>query len=53
MPLILFRDIIPEAGMTLKLVDENGDEIPVVVASVNEETVTLDANTPCRQGAYL
>jgi peptidylprolyl isomerase len=40
------EDIIPEPGMTLKLVDENGDEIPVIVVEVNEETVTLDANHP-------
>jgi FKBP-type peptidyl-prolyl cis-trans isomerase 2 len=40
------EDIVPEAGMTLKLVDENGDEIPVVVVEVNEKTVTLDANHP-------
>lgn len=40
------EDIVPEAGMTLKLVDENGDEIPVIVVEVNEKTVTLDANHP-------
>jgi FKBP-type peptidyl-prolyl cis-trans isomerase 2 len=40
------EDIVPEVGMTLKLVDENGDEIPVIVVGVNEETVTLDANHP-------
>jgi len=40
------EDIVPEVGMTLKLVDENGEEIPVVVIEVNEETVTLDANHP-------
>jgi FKBP-type peptidyl-prolyl cis-trans isomerase 2 len=47
MPIDSFpEDIVPEVGMTLKLVDENGDEIPVVVVEVNEETVTLDANHP-------
>lgn len=40
------EDIVPEAGMQLKLVDENGEEIPVVVVDVDEETVTLDANHP-------
>ena len=40
------EDIVPEAGMQLKLVDENGDEIPVVVVGVEKESVTLDANHP-------
>jgi FKBP-type peptidyl-prolyl cis-trans isomerase 2 len=47
MPLEYFpEDIVPEAGMQLKLVDENGDEIPVVVVGVEKESVTLDANHP-------
>ncbi|HON96425.1 MAG TPA: peptidylprolyl isomerase, partial [Deltaproteobacteria bacterium] len=33
-------------GMQLKLVDENGEEVPVLVVNVDEETVTLDANHP-------
>ncbi|HPC47840.1 MAG TPA: FKBP-type peptidyl-prolyl cis-trans isomerase [Deltaproteobacteria bacterium] len=40
------EDIVPEKGMHLKLVDESGDEIPVVVVEVDEEAVTLDANHP-------
>lgn len=40
------EDIVPEPGMQLKLVDENGDEIPVIVIDVDEESVTLDANHP-------
>ncbi|HVN72097.1 MAG TPA: peptidylprolyl isomerase [Desulfomonilia bacterium] len=40
------KDIVPEAGMQLKLVDENGDEIPVIVIDVDNEIVTLDANHP-------
>jgi len=47
MPLGSFPDdIVPEAGMQLKLVDENGEVIPVVVLDVDEESVTLDANHP-------
>lgn len=40
------EDIVPEVGMQLKLVDENGDEVPVVVVDVDDETVLLDANHP-------
>lgn len=40
------EDIVPEVGMQLKLVDESGDEVPVVVVDVDDETVTLDANHP-------
>ncbi len=40
------EDIVPEAGMQLKLVDENGEEIPVIVIDVSQESVTLDANHP-------
>lgn len=39
-------DIEPEIGMTLNMHSENGQEIPVVVTNVTEETVTLDANHP-------
>ncbi|HNQ86561.1 MAG TPA: peptidylprolyl isomerase [Deltaproteobacteria bacterium] len=47
MPLESFpEDIVPEVGMQLKLVDENGEEVPVLVVNVDEETVTLDANHP-------
>ena len=47
MPLEYFpEDIVPEEGMQLKLVDENGDEIPVVVVDVEKDSVTLDANHP-------
>ena len=47
MPMEYFpEDIVPEAGMQLKLVDENGEEIPVVVIDVDDEIVTLDANHP-------
>ncbi len=40
------EDIVPEVGMQLNLVDENGEEVPVLVVDVDEETVTLDANHP-------
>ena|ERR1044072_5986989 len=40
------QDIQPEVGMTLNMHSENGQELPVVIAAVNEETVTLDANHP-------
>jgi peptidylprolyl isomerase len=40
------EDIVPEAGMQLKLVDENGEEIPVIVLDVGEDSVILDANHP-------
>ncbi len=40
------EDIVPETGMQLKLVDENGEEIPVIIIDVDEESVTLDANHP-------
>lgn len=40
------EDIVPEVGMELKLVDEGGEEIPVVVADVGEAAVMLDANHP-------
>lgn len=47
MPLEYFpEDIVPEVGMPLNLVDENGEEVPVLVVDVDEETVTLDANHP-------
>jgi FKBP-type peptidyl-prolyl cis-trans isomerase 2 len=39
-------DIKPEVGMTLNMHSENGDELPVVITDVNEETVILDANHP-------
>lgn len=40
------EDIVPEVGMQLKLVDENGEEVPVMVVDVDEDSVTLDANHP-------
>jgi FKBP-type peptidyl-prolyl cis-trans isomerase 2 len=39
-------DIEPEVGMTLNMHSENGQEMPVLITAVNDETVTLDANHP-------
>src|SRR4249920_2326651 len=39
-------DIDPEVGMTLNMHSENGQEMPVLITAVNEDTVTLDANHP-------
>ncbi len=39
-------DITPEVGMTLNMHSENGQELPVVITNINEETITLDANHP-------
>jgi peptidylprolyl isomerase len=40
------EDIIPEIGMLLKIVDNDGQEIPVRVTDVDDDTITLDANHP-------
>ena len=46
-PIINFPpDIKPEVGMTLQMHSENGQELPVVITGINEESVTLDANHP-------
>lgn len=39
-------DITPEIGMTLNMHSENGEELPVVIKNINDETITLDANHP-------
>ena len=39
-------DITPEEGMTLQMHGENGQELPVVITAINEDTITLDANHP-------
>jgi FKBP-type peptidyl-prolyl cis-trans isomerase 2 len=39
-------DIQPEIGMTLSMHSESGHEMPVVITSVNEDTIILDANHP-------
>ena len=39
-------DIKPEVGMTLQMHGENGEELPVVITAISEESVTLDANHP-------
>ena len=39
-------DIEPEIGMTLNMHSEDGNELPVIITGVNEETITLDANHP-------
>jgi FKBP-type peptidyl-prolyl cis-trans isomerase 2 len=39
-------DIEPEIGMTLNMHSENGDEMPVLITAVSDDTVTLDANHP-------
>jgi len=46
-PIINFPpDIKPEIGMTLQMHSENGQELPVVITAINEESITLDANHP-------
>jgi len=46
-PVINFPpDIKPEIGMTLQMHGENGQELPVVITAINEESITLDANHP-------
>jgi peptidylprolyl isomerase len=46
-PIINFPpDIKPEVGMTLQMHGENGQELPVVITAINEESITLDANHP-------
>ena len=46
-PIINFPpDIKPEVGMTLQMHGENGEELPVVITAISEESVTLDANHP-------
>lgn len=39
-------DIKPEVGMTLNMHTENGQELPVVITDIKEESITLDANHP-------
>ncbi len=39
-------DMKPEAGMQLHLSDNQGNEFPVVVKEVKEESVILDGNHP-------
>jgi peptidylprolyl isomerase len=39
-------DIKPEVGMTLQMHGDNGQELPVVITAINEESITLDANHP-------
>lgn len=40
------QDIVPEVGMMLRVVDQNGQEIPVRVTEIHDEAITLDANHP-------
>lgn len=40
------EDIVPEIGMMLKVVDNEGHEIPVRVTEVGDDAITLDANHP-------
>jgi peptidylprolyl isomerase len=39
-------DIEPEIGMTLNMHSENGQELPVVITAISDDTITLDANHP-------
>src|SRR5215471_8102099 len=39
-------DIQPEVGMTLHMHTEHGQELPVVITAISDETITLDANHP-------
>lgn len=40
------EDIEPELGMRLIIVDNSGEELPVVVSDIKDESVRLDANHP-------
>ncbi len=40
------EEISPEVGMRLIIVDNNGEELPVVVSDIHDESVRLDANHP-------
>jgi peptidylprolyl isomerase len=40
------EDIEPEIGMRLIIVDNSGEELPVVVSEVQDDSVRLDANHP-------
>jgi len=40
------EDIEPEVGMRLIIVDNSGEELPVVVSEIQNESVRLDANHP-------
>jgi FKBP-type peptidyl-prolyl cis-trans isomerase 2 len=40
------EDIVPEIGMMLKIVDNDGNEIPVRITVIEENSITLDANHP-------
>jgi peptidylprolyl isomerase len=40
------EDIVPEIGMMLKVVDNDGNEIPVRVTEIEDDAITLDANHP-------
>lgn len=39
-------DVEPEVGMQLNMSNETGQNFPVVISEVNDETVLLDANHP-------
>lgn len=40
------KDITPEVGMRLQMVNNMGQPLPVLVTEVNDESVKLDANHP-------
>jgi len=39
-------DVEPEVGMSLMSQTPDGQQIPLVISEVNEETITVDANHP-------
>lgn len=39
-------DVIPEAGMQLNMSNGQGQDFPVIIKEVNEDSVILDANHP-------
>ncbi len=39
-------DVVPEVGMQVMLQAESGQQVPATITEINEDTITLDANTP-------
>jgi len=46
-------EMVPEAGMQLNMTDGQGQQFPVTIAEVKEETVILDGNHPLAGKALI